>query len=199
MSNLIETNAIEGFSIYGVQMVDYTSDGVSGRDFATAAALAAFAMSNAIETEASAYANVLRAREQKLKDLSDAIAIIASVIAKMDPDSPESDDTVEDERLVTAQRLMERYGLSLNVQFHEATYFLGIQITSDYHYIRRDDAENGRANAEYAADVEDNDLQQDMITMQGLISKRDNSFSTAAKILRKVADTGNSIIRSVGQ
>ena len=37
MSNLIETNAIEGFSIYGVQMVDYTSDGVSGRDFATAA------------------------------------------------------------------------------------------------------------------------------------------------------------------
>ena len=193
MGNLIETNKIEGFSIYGVQMVEYTSDGVSGRDFATAAALAAFASSNALEVETSAYANVLRARQKKLKDLSDAVAIIASVIAKMDPDSPESDDTVKDERLPTAQTLMNRYGLTLNVKYKDPL------IGSAYHYIRRDDAENGRANAEYAMDVEDNDLQQDMITMQGLVSKRDNAFSTASKILKKVANTGDSILRSVGQ
>ena len=196
MGNLIETNKIEGFSIYGVQMVEYTSDGVSGRDFATAAALAAFASSNALEVETSAYADVLRARQKKLKDLSDAEAIIASVIAKMDPDSPESDDTVTDERLEKAQKLASAYGIDLHVK---RTEFQLPQVTFVWFSITREDAENGRANLEYAMDVEDNDMQQDMITLQGLISKRDNSFDTASKVLKKVASTASSIIRSIGQ
>ena len=68
-----------------------------------------------------------------------------------------------------------------------------------FYSIRRDDSENARANLEYALDVEDNDLQQDMITMQGLIGKRDNSFSTAAKVIKKVDGTADSILRTVGQ
>ena len=46
-------------------------------------------------------------------------------------------------------------------------------------------------------DVEDNDMQQDMITVQGLVSKRDNSFSTASKVLKKVNSTGETIINSI--
>jgi hypothetical protein len=38
-----------------------------------------------------------------------------------------------------------------------------------------------------------------MITMQGLIGKRDNSFSTAAKVIKKVDGTADSILRTVGQ
>lgn len=194
MSNLIETNKIEGFSIYGVQMVDYTLDGVGGRDLGSVLALASFASSGAIEKELSAYAEVLKARQKKLDDLGEALAILGKAIANLDPDTPESDDTVRDDNLVTAQTIMARYGVSLNVKsftfpFQDITYY----------YITREDAENGRANAEYALNVEDNDMQQDMITMQGLIGKRDNAFSTASKILKKVASTGDSILRSVGQ
>ena len=47
-------------------------------------------------------------------------------------------------------------------------------------------------------DVEDNDMQQDMITVQGLVSKRDNSYSTASKMLQKFNSTGGTIINSIG-
>ena len=59
-------------------------------------------------------------------------------------------------------------------------------------------AQKAQAQTEYEMDMENNDLQQDMITVQGLISKRDDSYSTAAKVLKKVNSTGNSIINSIG-
>lgn len=198
MANLIETNRIEGFSIYGVQMVDYTSDGVSGRDFGTAVALACFASTAAFEAETIAFADILRARQKKLSDLENALATLIDIMGKFDNDEPESDDTVRDDRLPGVRDLMARYGLSLNIR--SFTLPVVPPATSEtWYFIRRDDSENARANLEYAMDVEDNDLQQDMITMQGLVGKRDNSFSTAAKIIKKYGDTGNSMLRTIGQ
>ena len=197
MSTLIQTNKIDGLSIYGVQMVDYSMDGVSGKDFGTVTALACFVYTDAIETEASAYADILRARQKKLNDLGAALAIIARVIASFDNDSPESDDTVRDDDLLVAKELLAPYGVTLNVRILDLS---GLGLGGNrIIYIRRDDAENGRANVEYALDVEDNDMQQDMIAMQGLIGKRDNSFNTAAKIIKKVGNTGDSMLNTIGQ
>ncbi len=195
MTKLIETNQIEGFNVYGVQMVDYTSDGVRGRDFGTAVALACFASSAAIEAEATAFAEVLRARQKKLSDLNGALATLIDIMGKFDNDEPESDDTVRDDRLPTVRDIAARYGVTVNIR----SLTLPIVNSPTWYLIRRDDSENARANLEYALDVEDNDLQQDMITMQGLIGKRDNSFSTAAKVIKKVDGTADSILRTVGQ
>ena len=198
MTKLIETNQIEGFNVYGVQMVDYTSDGVRGRDFGTAVALACFASSAAIEAEATAFAEVLRARQKKLSDLNGALATLIDIMGKFDNDEPESDDTVRDDRLPGLRDLMARYGLSLNIRSFTMPVVRPAK-PETWYFIRRDTSENARANLEYALDVEDNDLQQDMITMQGLIGKRDNSFSTAAKVIKKVDGTADSILRTVGQ
>ena len=213
MTNLIETNKIDGLRIYGVQMVDYSLDGVSGKDFGTATALACFASTAAIEMEVTAYADILRARQQKLNDLADANECIRNFISKLPTSSPESDDRIiwrtdgYIEEIVDTQQYMSwadkiktitsRYGLSCPVKTEERQVMYNVKFTWDY--VRRDDLENARANVEYAMDVEDNDLQQDMIAMQGLIGKRDNSFNTAAKIIKKVGGTGDSMIRNIGQ
>ena len=218
MTNLIETNKIDGFTVYGVQMVDYSLDGVSGKDFGTATALACFASTAAIEMEATAYADILRARQQKLNDLADANECIRNFINKLSKDTPEPDDRIiwrtdyvptpeEDIFWNSTQQYMSwadkiktvtsRYGLSCPVRTEEQQVMYNVKFTWDY--VRRDDLENARANVEYAMDVENNDLQQDMIAMQGLIGKRDNSFSTAAKIIKKVGGTGDSMIRNIGQ
>jgi len=185
MEKLIETTPIQGFKVYGQQMVEYTVDGAEGKDFAFAIAIASLAESSSIEVEADAYAAVLRTRQRKLTELGSALAILNSAIATMKTGSGQrpSDTSSADAALNTAHDIFERYGLSLPVSNNKVT---------------RGDAEKGRANGEYAMDVENNDMQQDMITLQGLISKRDNSFSTAAKVLKKVDSTGKSIIRSIG-
>ncbi|MBQ6470777.1 MAG: hypothetical protein IJJ33_02225 [Victivallales bacterium] len=208
MSTLIETNKIDGFSIYGVQMVDYTLDGVAGKDFGTATALACFASSAAIEAETTAYADILRARQQKLKELADANEAIRNFIDKLPTKDPESDDEIswftdssEHGDYIswasTIKTVTSRYGLSCPVKTKEMPLPFGRVLYIDS--VRRDDLENARAKVEYAMDVEDNDLQQDMIAMQGLIGKRDNSFTTAAKIIKKVGGTGDSMLRNIGQ
>ena len=185
MTNLIETHAIEGFKVYGQQMVEYTVDGIAGKDFASATAIAALAESTAIEESAAAYANVIRARQKKLVDMGDVIAVLSKAMATVPVKNQTSSDKSEaDDALYTAKANLERYGVSLSL--------------TDGNKVTRKNAEAARNNAEYSMDVEDNDLQQDMVTLQGLVSKRDNAFSTAAKVLRKVASTGGTITRSIG-
>ena len=186
MANLIETNDISGFKVYGQQMVEYTVDGIAGKDFSLAIAIAALSQSTAIEVEAEAYGSVLRARQRKLAEMGDALATLSKAIATMKVGSGQqsSDKSSADAALDTASTVFGRYGVSLPVN-------------SD-HQVTCGDAEKARNDAEYVMDMENNDMQQDMITLQGLISKRDNSFSTASKVVKKVNSTGTSIIRSIG-
>ena len=185
MANLIETNDISGFKVYGQQMVEYTIQGSSATDFASAIAIASLAESTAIEVEASAYADVLRARQAKLSKLGDAIAILSQAIATMKTGGGQTPSDKSDAMpaLNTASSILSQYGVSLPVSGDKVT---------------RGDAERARNNAQYAMDMENNDMQQDMITLQGLVSKRDNSFSTAAKVMKKISSTTTSITRSIG-
>lgn len=185
MANLIETSNIDGFQVYGLQMVEYTTQGTSATDFASAIAIASLAQSTAIEVETNAYASVLRARQRKLSELGDALAVISQAIASMKTGSgtQSSDQSDAMSALDTASATLSRYGVSMPVSNHK---------------VRRDDAETARNDAQYKMDMESNDMQQDMITLQGLISKRDNSFSTAAKVMKKASSTTTTMIRSIG-
>ena len=55
----------------------------------------------------------------------------------------------------------------------------------------------GQNEIQYAMDVENNNLQQDMVSLQGLISKRDNAFSAASRIVRKADDAASSTIGNI--
>lgn len=184
MSDLIQTNAIEGFKVYGQQMVDYTVDGVIGNSYSGAVCKAALAHTSAMEHTASSLASLLRARQQKLDDLSNALAIIVKALDTMKTKKQKSTDTSdEDTELWTVQTTLSKYGINMLVR-------------SD-NKITRESASTARYDIQYAIDNENNDLQQDMITLQSLIGKRDNAFSTASKLLKKADNPGATIIDSI--
>jgi hypothetical protein len=65
--------------------------------------------------------------------------------------------------------------------------------------ITRQDALDAQNDIRYALDLEDNNLQQDTVSLQGLLSKRDNSFSNAAKIVKKALNASGAAIGNIGE
>ena len=187
MSDLIETNAINGFKVYGQQMVEYTVAGNSGVDFGFAIAFASLEEAAAIEEETNAYSAVLRTRQQKLSELGEALAILTQALATMKSSGTQQSTDKSDgmDSLYKARDILNKYGV----------YNLTLV---DGNKVQRGTAQKAQAQTEYKMDMEDNDMQQDMITVQGLISKRDDSYSTAAKVLKKVSSTAGTIIDSIG-
>ncbi len=58
-------------------------------------------------------------------------------------------------------------------------------------------ATKAQNDIQYAMDTEDNNLKQDMVSLQSFISKRDNAFSAASKIVRKSDGSAGGIIRNI--
>ena len=185
MANLIVPTEIPNGAVYGVRQMTYAVDGVSGKDYGTALAAASFKESVAIEASASAYAEVVRQREKKVNDLGEVLSVLATAIASMDP---KSDDTgkksAADNALITASQTCSTYGLTLTL--------------SDGNRITFRNAQTGQTNIQYALDKEDNNLQQDIITLRSYISKRDNAYSMAARVVDKANKAASNTIGNIG-
>ena len=102
MANLVTENAIPGLTVYGVQQMQYTVDGLSGQDFAAALTIAAFRQSTAIENSASSYGAVVRQRQKKVDDLGDALAVLAKALASMTTDDQDPDDKSDADPALTS-------------------------------------------------------------------------------------------------
>lgn len=191
MSDLIIANEIPGAAVYGVKQFSYTVDGEAGRDYAAALAAAAFKESVAIEDSTSAYADVVRQRQRKVEDLGNVLAAIAKAISTMDPKSndPNKRSTMSEE-LYDAQALCNKYGITLSFAAVSASATGG---TASITYANATKAQN---DIQYALDTENNNLQQDTVSLQSLISKRDNAYSSAAKLVNKASDTASSAIHN---
>lgn len=188
---LVESVPIEGLSVYGVQQKSYTVEGVAGCDYVKAASIAMFQEANAIEAETSAFAAVLEARQKKLDELGWALAVIMKAVASLPTDEPESDDLSDvDADLGTASQVLDKYRRSTNAD-------LKLPVNEDYR-VRRDDATMAQSALQYEIDYETNEMQQDMVTMQSLVSKRDNAFSTAASLVQKINSTASTLIGNMG-
>lgn len=182
MALLIQQNDIQGLTVYGQQQVDYsTADGKSGLDYASVVALASTKEASAIEEETEAYLQLIQTRQEKLQALGDALAILTEAIATLPTSNQESsDETSARTELSTARTLLNKYGISLAV--------------SSDNTITRSVAMEAQTEVQYAIDTEDNDLQQDLVTLQGLVSKRDNAYSTAANLVSKTNSTADTLI-----
>ena len=181
MANLVTENAIPGLTVYGVQQMQYTVDGLSGQDFAAALTIAAFRQSAAIENSASSYAAVVRQRQKKVDDLGGVLAVLAKALATMDTDEQDPDDKSDaDPALTTAAGVVAGYGITT--------------MTVSDNKIKRGDAMKAQNDIQYALDVEDNQLQQDTVSLQSLLTKRDNAFSNASKIVKKALNASGSAI-----
>ncbi len=185
MANLVVASEITGGSVYGVRQMQYTVNGVSDQDFAAALTAAAFRQSVAIEDAAGSYVSVVRQRQQKLDVLGESLAVLAKAIASMKPTDGTSDDkSAADNDLVTAASRLADYGISMPL--------------TDGNKIKRGDAMRAQNDIQYALDMEDNNLQQDTVSLQSLLTKRDNAFSNAAKIVKKSLNASAAVIGNMG-
>lgn len=194
MAKLIEATEIAGASVYGVAQMSYTVDGIAGKDYAAALAAASFKEAVAIEQALSAYAEVVRQRMRKLDDLGTVMAILNEAYATLKTKEQESGDTTSNMvSLATARDKAALYGITINMTDYSIPE-LGIRMC----YTTRRNLMNAQNAVQYAIDKEDNELKQDTVSLNSYVSKRDNSFSTASKLVKKALGASGSTIGNIG-
>ena len=184
MDKLIVAEPITDNSVYGVQQVQYTVDRVSGRNFADAVAIAAFKQATAIESTTSAYAKVVRARQQKIDELGEALSYIAKAMGWINKKTKSSDEfTIDNASYV--KTIAAKYDVSLTWDGSNTMKLGNLQ--------------KAQTNLQYAIDREYNDIQQDIVTLQSYMTKRDNAYSNAAKVVSKANHAASSTIGNIGR
>ena len=182
MSALIVTETIADNFVYGVRQVQYTVNGKSGHNFIDAVAAASFRQAVAIEDTTSSYAAVVRARQVKINELAEALSYVAKAVGSLDHDAKSSTKTT----VSNASRVKEianKYGVSLSWDGNKMEF---------------GNLQKAKTNLQYAIDREDNDIQQDIVTLQSFITKRDNAYSNAAKVITKANHAASSTIGNIG-
>ena len=169
-----------GLSVFGQAQVGYTVNGISGRSFDEAIAAAGFSRTVAIEDALPAYSAALQRRQTKLRELGEALADIARANASFGrKDKLDATQSVDSR----TRDILKRYGIS------------GV---GDDCKVKKENVQKVQADAQYAIDIEDNNVQQDLTTMQGLMNKRDNAYGLVSKIVKKAIGTEASNIRYLG-
>lgn len=180
MSNSIISRDLD-LTVYGQTQVDYTVDGARGCDFGRAVAFASLSQAVAIEKETTAFAAAVQLRTRKIEELGKVLAGMAKAVDLLPKKDQKSDDKVDFGAGYSA--IAAKYDISIPVDGSGKVTRAALQ--------------RGQAEVQYAIDTEDNNLQQDSVSLQGYISKRDNSFTTAAKLVRKFDGSATSIVRNM--
>ena len=184
----IETRKIEGASVYGVEQVSYVVDGVEGRDYSAALAAACLRQAAAIESDLNAIAGSVRMRQKKLSDLNGILTTIVYAIGTMPTEKIErTDKSSEINALRDAAEIAREYGISIPLAGDNGNQ------------IQRDESQTAQANVKHALDLEGNSLQQDTVTLQNLISKRDSSYQTVTSIVKRSLNAGATAVRGLGK
>ncbi|MBQ6103467.1 MAG: hypothetical protein IJL06_07325 [Kiritimatiellae bacterium] len=181
---LIEANVIPGASVYGVPQMSYTVAGAAGKDYSAALTAATLRESAAIEASAASYSAVVKERARKVDELGQVMAYLAEAFANLKVKDAESGDTATVNNGAWVNGTALKYGITLIFQENTAN-------------MTRKNIMKGQNEVQYAIDTEDNNLQQDMVALQGLLSKRDNAFSSASRIVRKADDAASSVIHNI--
>ncbi len=181
---LIQTSVIEGGAVYGVPQVSYTVDGATGKDYSAALTVAAFKQATAIEASASSYVSLVKARAHKVDELGQVMAYLAEAFANLTTKNPAPGDTATVNNGHWVNTTASKYGVTLIFQENTAK-------------MTRANIMKGQNEIQYAMDTEDNNLQQDTVTLQGLLSKRDSAFSTASRIVKKADNAASSTIGNI--
>ena len=184
MSKLITPDLITDFTVYGVPQVQYTVADDHGLDFTSAVTIASFKQATAIESATSGYSEVVKARQKKIDDLSDVLAYIAKANAQLPTDSSTpSKDKVKVDHATWIKSICAYYE---------------VELTWDGEKMTRGNLQKAQTEVEYQIDKEDNNLEQDMVTLQSYLTKRDNAYSNASKVVKKTYNAADSVIANIG-
>ena len=101
-----------------------------------------------------------------------------------------TDLSAADANLKTASQILDKYRRDSNSD-------MKLPVNGD-NKVQRGDATSAQSALQYEIDYETNEMQQDMVSLQSLVSKRDNAFSTASSLVQKVNSTASTLIGNVG-
>ena len=181
---LIEATVIPGASVYGVPQMSYTVDGAAGKDYSAALTVAAFKQATSIEASASAFTSVVKARARKVEELGEVMAYLSKAYADLKVKDAAPGDTATVDNGAWVNGTASKYGITLVFMPYTAI-------------MTRANLMKGQNEVQYAIDTEDNNLQQDTVTLQGLLSKRDSAFSTASSIVKKADNAASATIGNI--
>ena len=165
-----------GLTVLGTVQNAYAVNGVHGQDYGAAVSKAALCRTAALEETMQSFSTLLRTRQKKLDDLGNALAALNEAFAQKG-DKGTSDNLPVNSSAVTTLR---RYGFTASTQM---TF---------------PDIMKLQQNVQFALDQEDNELQQDMTSLQSYVSKRDDAMEMANKLLTKVNSTRQKGIQYIG-
>ena len=199
-----------GVSVYGVKQMEYTLDGDTGRklDFGAVVSDAAIKQAVTTETNAQVVASAVKMRSRKIEDLGKILSLVSEALAKFSTKNPESSDKIpvsindkDGKNLEKLKADVKRYGVDLGTGFGEKDVKDGChtKTVEDRSVItlRRDVAMRAQSNVQQMIDKEDNDLQQDKVTLQGFITKTDKSFSMAGDLVNKLTQSSGKVIANM--
>ena len=185
---MIEAKKIEGAAVYGVEQVSYTVDGVGGQDYTYALTVACFKQAAAVEANLDAVTTLARARQTKLKDLNQVLVILTLASGTLPVEDQVSTDlSSELESLRDAVDIARKYGILFGLA------------GANRNQMQRDELQRTVSNVKYAVDMENNSLQQDIVSMQNLIEKRDSTYGTASSIVKRSQNASFTTIKSIGR
>ena len=182
MLKSITIDPLSDNSVYGITQVEYTVDGVSGQNFADAVTIAAFKVATAIEDATSAYSDVVTARQRKVDELGVVLAAFDKAQAELSTKNKSTD-----------KASIPNYNYVKSVLDYYEVEIEGLASS-----MVRGDIQKAVTEVQYQIDTEDTNLQQDMVSLQSYISKRDNAYSTASTIVKKCNKASSNTIRNIG-
>ena len=182
MLKSITVDQISGNTVYGIPQVEYAVDGLSGQIFADAVTIASFKTATAIEDATTAYSAVVTARQRKVDDLGTVLASFNKAEAELSTDN-KSTDTASIKDFNNVKKILDYYEVEIE----------GLSST-----MKRGNVQKAVTEVQYQIDTENTNLQQDMVSLQSYISKRDNAYNTASKIVRKCNNAAQTTIGNIG-
>ena len=166
-----------GLTVLGTVQNAYAVNGVHGQDYGAAVSKAALCRTAALEETMQSFSTLLRTRQRKLDDLGEALSSLNKAFAQKTKDTKSTDKLSVDSSAVT---LLKKCGFTASTQM---TY---------------PDIMKLQQNVRFELDQEDNELQQDMTSLQSYVSKRDDAMEMANKLLTKVNSTRQKGIQYIG-
>ena len=174
MSDFITAKEI-GLTVYGQAQVDYTVNGFDNLDYGAAMAQTGLRRASAMENAMADISEAIKIRQQKLEELGEALAAVSEAIAKKSSSILNTTSVAS-----TAVRTLKRYGISINSSDTVGNY------------------QKVQSNIRLAMDKESTSLKEDSSALQTYLSRRDNAYSLASKMLQKANSTMSKGISNIG-
>ena len=191
-----------GISVYGVPQVGYSADGKSGLDFGDVISHVTLKQATIADNQTRSVSSAIRLRQKQLEAMGRTLAIVNGILAKFRVKGGHSKDeyTIEKDKaaeILQAADELKKYGYTLKIV--EETKKTACCGGSEYKAITITRATAMRAQAEVQTmiDTENNNMQQDMMTVQGVLQKRDRAFDGAQDMIKGFYRATDGIIRTM--